>query len=194
MGATNSQQEASMLTSVSGQMSAAVDGTTSMVSVLGSAVAKYNPASMLLKGGLSVGSTIGNTLGSTIGAGVGMLRGKSSRRNGGDATGAAAESAEPTSGTMRHLNNGVYCDNSPGPAVCYRCVVVQCMRSTDSEITSRATNIVTAILTQRRQLSRARSRNPSASTPTQLVKRTRAGTAGTRGRGRRASRAAHGDL
>lgn len=87
MGATNPQQEASMLTNVSGQMNSAVEGTTSMVSVLGSAVAKYNPASMLLKGGASLGGAIGSTIGSgtsligsTIGSGVGYLRGKSSTK------------------------------------------------------------------------------------------------------------------
>lgn len=73
MGATNPQQEASMLTNVSGQMTAAMEGTTNMVSVLGSAVAKYNPASMLLKGGASLGGAIGSTIGSTIGTGTSLI-------------------------------------------------------------------------------------------------------------------------
>jgi hypothetical protein len=103
MGATDSQQEASMLTNVSGQMNAAVDGTTSMVSVLGSAVAKYNPASLLLKGGMNVGSTIGSTLGSTLGAGVGLLRGSSVKKNVGSTTGSAGGAAtESTEGKLTH--------------------------------------------------------------------------------------------
>mmetsp|Transcript_55096 Transcript_55096/g.108809 ORF Transcript_55096/g.108809 Transcript_55096/m.108809 type:complete len:824 (+) Transcript_55096:48-2519(+) len=76
MGATNPQQEASMLSNVSGQMNAAVDGTTNMISVLGNAVSKYNPATFILKSGMSVGSTIG----SSIGAGVGMLTGHSKKQ------------------------------------------------------------------------------------------------------------------
>ena len=79
MGATDPAQEASFLNSVSSQMTAAVEGTTSMVTVLSSAVAKYNPASLLVQGGLSVGSTIGNTIGGTLGAGVGLLRGASTK-------------------------------------------------------------------------------------------------------------------
>lgn len=75
MGATNPQQEASILSNVSGQMNAAVDGTTNMISVLGNAVSKYNPASFILKKGLSVGSTIG----SSIGAGVGLITGHSKK-------------------------------------------------------------------------------------------------------------------
>lgn len=70
MGATDAQQEVSMLSSVSGQMDSAADGERgSVVGAVGAAVAKYNPASLLLKGGKTVGSTIG----STFGAGVGML-------------------------------------------------------------------------------------------------------------------------
>jgi hypothetical protein len=75
-----------------------MDGTTSMVSVLSSAVAKYNPASFLLKGGMSVGSTIGSTLGSTLGAGVGLLRGNSARKSASSASHATAEAAESASG------------------------------------------------------------------------------------------------
>jgi hypothetical protein len=74
MGATDAQQEASILSDVSGQMDSANDGEkSSVVGAMGAAVAK--PATMLLKGGKTVGSALGNTLG----AGVELLRSRSGR-------------------------------------------------------------------------------------------------------------------
>ena len=99
MGATDAAQEASMLSSISGQMNAAVESGTSMVSVLGNAVTKYNPAALLYKGGASIGTTgasIVGGIGSAIG--TGLFRGHHHSKNGD-----GKSKDEKTAGTSRWI-------------------------------------------------------------------------------------------
>jgi hypothetical protein len=100
MGATNPQQEASMLSSVSSQMSGAVEGSSNMVNALGSAVSKFNPTSFLLRSGTAVTSSIGTTLGS----GFSMLTGMGATSQ--QAAKVNAEVAAAAAGSVSAANGG----------------------------------------------------------------------------------------
>lgn len=66
LGATNADQEASFLSSITASISKALSGTTNMVQLLGSAVTRIDVAGTLFRKAQNVGSTIGSTIGSGL--------------------------------------------------------------------------------------------------------------------------------
>jgi len=66
MGATDFSQEASFLSKITKNISKAMAGTTNMVQLLGSAVARIDVAGAIFKGAQNVGSSIGSTIGSGL--------------------------------------------------------------------------------------------------------------------------------